>query len=66
MKIVLLVIILKICIGWCLFENIRENRFNKIKINGFIVLNLNFYVLFKDFKLDFYWYVFMCFNILWF
>lgn len=46
MKIVLLLIIgiLKICIGGCLFEIIRVNRFNKIKINGFVVFNLNFYV----------------------
>lgn len=46
MKIVLLLIIgiLKICIGGCLFENIKLNRFNKIKNNGFVVFNLNFYV----------------------
>lgn len=41
---------------------IRVNRPNKIKINGYAVLNLNFNALFKpkDSKLDFYWYVFMC------
>lgn len=31
----------KICTGGCLFENIRVNRPNKIKINGFAVFNLN-------------------------
>lgn len=31
----------KICTGGCLFENIKLNRPNKIKNNGFAVFNLN-------------------------
>lgn len=58
----LLRITLKICTGGCLFENIlvRVNRPNKIKINGYAVLNLNSHALIKDSKLDFYGYILMC------